>query len=536
MAQDPSEVPYVAPSRRSPSYYFVLFVLVAPLWCFVPLSWAFVVYALRSGSIWYFSWPGRLFFAITLCEVIFSVYHYHLVRHIKSLVPHNTVDFSELQSAFHRVLKAGLADLSEDGLDEETLNVSRPGSPEETIVKLEADDHRAMDFRNTLRTWFGKVQWSAVRKHEVRQWLYWSIFNADLPPLSELSDSHRAVLDDTMQLLEKRLGKEVPEGSCPQAKPMRLSVDPIYVTWRPFALYASVAIVNFYLKNWYWKQRGFRYGSYENLEYIVSIPRGWDSVHGPRPLVLLHGLGLGLLQYHKFFRLVNKEFKDRPILIVLQPHISQEIFHPRFLQPLSRRETSKRLAGLIYALGWAKYLERDGSESEGEKMERKTGKTSGHGITLLSHSNGSYTHAWMLKDFPHLVTRSCFVDPVTFCSWEGDIARNFLYRTPTTGPEILISYFVGSELGVANLMHKHFDWSSNALWYEDIPNARDPSKTIFLLGGKDGLIHTERVLKYLRSHGVRKGIWCDPEGLHGQALLAGGEGMKRILEWLQEPQ
>ena len=63
------------------------------------------------------------------------------------------VDFSELQSAFHRVLKAGLADLSEDGLDEETLNVSRPGSPEETIVKLEADDHRAMDFRNTLRTY-----------------------------------------------------------------------------------------------------------------------------------------------------------------------------------------------------------------------------------------------------------------------------------------------------------------------------------------------------------------------------------------------
>jgi len=120
--------------------------------------------------------------------------------------------------------------------------------------------------------------------------------------------------------------------------------------------------------------------------YIISIPRGWDSVHGPRPLVLLHGLGLGLLQYHKFFRLVNKEFKDRPILIVLQPHISQEIFHPRFLQPLSRRETSKRLAGLIYALGWAKYLERDGSESEGEKMERKTGKMGGHGITLLSHS------------------------------------------------------------------------------------------------------------------------------------------------------
>ncbi|THV08470.1 hypothetical protein K435DRAFT_847328 [Dendrothele bispora CBS 962.96] len=532
MAQDPAETPYAPPSRRSFSYYLVLLVLVAPLWCFVPLSWVWVIYVLRSGWIWSFSWPARLCFAVSLCEVIFSVYHYHLVRYVSNSVRHAHVNFSELQSAFHRVLKAGLADLPEDGYDEETLNVSRPGSPEETIVKLEADDHRAIEFRNTLRTWFGKVQWSVVRKHEVRQWLYWSIFNTDLPPLSELSESHRTVLDDTMQLLEKRLGQEIPEGSCPDARPMRLSVDPVHILWRPFVLYASVAVANFYLKNWHWKKRGFQSGSYENLEYIIRIPHGWDSTHGSRPLVILHGLGLGLLQYHTFFRQVHKEFKDRPILIVLQPHISQDIFHPRFLQPMSRRETSKRLAHLIHALGWSRYLEQDGSESEEEKRDSETDRLSGNGVTLLSHSNGSYAHAWMLKDFPHLVTRSCFVDPVTFCSWEGDIARNFLYKTPTTGPELVVRYFVGSELGIANLMHKHFDWSSNALWYEDIPNARDPSKTIFLLGGKDGLLHTERVLKYLHSHGVRKGIWCDPEGLHGQALLTGGEGMKTILEWL----
>ena len=49
---------------------------------------------------------------------------------------------------------------------------------------------------------------------------------------------------------------------------------------------------------------------------------------------------------------------------------------------------------------------------------------------LTAFHSGSYTHAWMLKDYPSIVTRSCFVDPVTFCSWEGDVCYNFLYRQP----------------------------------------------------------------------------------------------------------
>lgn len=115
-------------------------------------------------------------------------------------------------------------------------------------------------------------------------------------------------------------------------------------------------------------------------------------------------------------------------------------------------------------------------------------------------------------------------------------------------------YFVGTEIGVANILQRHFDWASNSLWYEEIPNARDPSKTLFLLGGKDDIVNSEvysllflrvlswltntlqRVKRYLTSHGVRKGLWYDPEGRHGQALVTGGNGHAEILRWLQEPE
>jgi len=42
---------------------------------------------------------------------------------------------------------------------------------------------------------------------------------------------------------------------------------------------------------------------------------------------------------------------------------------------------------------------------------------------------------------------------------------------------------------VANLLQRHFDWSSNALWCEEIPNARNPAKTMFVVGGKDAIVN-----------------------------------------------
>lgn len=57
--------------------------------------------------------------------------------------------------------------------------------------------------------------------------------------------------------------------------------------------------------------------------------------------------------------------------------------------------------------------------------------------------------------------------------------------------ELLMRYFVGTEIGVVNLLQRHFCWTSNSLWFEEIPSARDPHRTKFLLGGKDDIIHSE---------------------------------------------
>ncbi|KAF9076719.1 hypothetical protein BDP27DRAFT_1312478 [Rhodocollybia butyracea] len=533
MTIDISEIPD-APKRRTIDFYTVLLFLVAPLWCAVPLAWGFVIYALHTGKVWSYSLPWLTLFSVSLFEMIFSIYYHHLSKQLSGPPKNGHGNTTEIQLAFHRILKVGLASLPPDGDDEE---VDRPGSPNEAIVQLEPDDPRAIEFRNTLRTWFRREPWSTVRLHQVRQWIYWAIFNKDLPAPETLPQAHKVVLDESLDLLQKRLGKPIPEGSNSSVKPILLNLDKPNILWRPLTFYVLTAIGNLCLDLWYQKSHNFRRGSLDGLEYLVRIPKKWrSSDRHPRPILFFHGLGLGLVQYHNFLSRLVRDFSDRPLLIILQPHVSQDIFHPKYLAPTPRKQTTAALARLLVSFGWADLEPAvSGCSTEDEqKGAIYAPKRRLSGVTALSHSNGSYAHAWMLKDYPHMLSRSCFVDPVTFCCWEGDVCRNFFYKTCTTGFELMVRYFVSTELGVVNLLQKNFDWSSNSLWFEEIPNARDPSKALFLFGDKDSIVATNRVKLYLRSHGIRKGLWSDPQGHHGEALLAGGDGCRLVYDWLRE--
>ncbi|KAJ7590911.1 hypothetical protein C8J56DRAFT_1013742 [Mycena floridula] len=512
--------------RRSTSYYFVLLFLVAPLWCVLPVSWAFVLWSFIRG--FNKSW----LYYLALLEVAFSIYYRYLVHIVQKSPPYITGNPAELQMALARVLKAGMAQLPINGFDEESLDSDRPGSPAESIVQLERDDPRAIDFRNTLRNWFRRAPFSSIRMHEVKKWVYWSIFSCDMPLPDQIPHSRRLVLDDAVELLQKRMGVLVPEGtSLGKVEPLRLTLDDVSISWRPLTFYALITSINWCLKQryrWFW---GLHYDTYDELEYLIRRPSAWNSITGPRPIVVAHGLGLGLLQYTALVTDLVEKFPDRPLLILIQPHISQNIFHPRFLKPFSRHEMTGRLAGLLQELGW---VSGESTTSQNEEKPIDDSLRTAQGVTMLSHSNGSYCHAWMLKGFPEMISRSCFVDPVTFCSWEGDVCYNFVYRSCTTGIQILMRYFVGSELGVANLLQRHFDWSSNSLFFEDIPNAKDPKKVLFVIGGKDAIVNTPRVIKYLSSHGIRKNLWVDPSARHGQALISGQPGHTEILRWLAE--
>ncbi|KAG6333721.1 hypothetical protein ID866_5364 [Astraeus odoratus] len=453
-----------------------------------------------------------------------SVLHYHLVKSISGPPPSSLRNLSELRSGFARVLKCGLASHIEEIADEDD---ARPGSPAEAIVQLRADDPRAVEFREWMRAWFRRATWSSIKKQDVYSYLHWVFYNKAMPPMEMLSKRRRALLDEAIFFFEKRAGKTVSNDPSIGVQPIRLTIDEVNVNWRPFTWYVMVLTSNWVLKNWLVRSYGVQFGCYNGLDYLVRIPQSWDPDHGRRPIVFLHGLGLGLMQYKLILSDLLKNHLDRPLLVPLQPHVGQNIFHPRFLRPMSRHEMTACLVGLLREFGWApSSKELDNAFLSDQEPDRK-------GVVILSHSYGSFVHAWFLKAYPHLAVRSCLVDPVAICCWEGDMCYNFIYKRCSTGMDLLMRYFVGSELGVANTLQRHFDWTSNSLWFEDLPNAHDPDKTLVMLGGKDVILNAERIRRYLASHGVRKGIYFDPEGRHGQPFVGHGHGYDTITKWLQ---
>lgn len=113
---------------------------------------------------------------------------------------------------------------------------------------------------------FKKVPWSKVRRENFHQWLYWSTFNTALPPQEKIPDSHRMVLDEATELLEKRIGCSIPTGSDPSIKTLLLTIDPVNVLPRPLMWYVFVRVANKYLRSKYEMKYGLVYGKYKDLE------------------------------------------------------------------------------------------------------------------------------------------------------------------------------------------------------------------------------------------------------------------------------
>ena len=113
------------------------------------------------------------------------------------------------------------------------------------------------------------------------------------------------------------------------------------------------------------------------FRYCICIPETWDPVHGRRPIVLFHGLGIGLMQYKLLICDLLRNFSDRPIVIPIQPNISQDIFHSKFLKPTNRREMTARLSSLLRELGWV---------SSSKDCNLSSPNSLSQGVVILSHS------------------------------------------------------------------------------------------------------------------------------------------------------
>lgn len=300
----------------------------------------------------------------------------------------------------------------------------------------------------------------------------------------------------------------------PRIRMMRLTIDPVRVRCRPLACYLVTNTLS-YLTIRRAMRGGFQMCTEGRLPYLYRPAPDTCTSNGDRrldttPLVVLHGLGIGLAQYASLvsFLLHSPIFAHRPIVILLQPNISQSILSPAFLKPFGHHETTSAFRSILARHNWSS-------------------------IDVLSHSYGSLVHSWLIKSLASRVRRSCFVDPVCFQLWVPFVCSNFIYKRASTPIELLMRYFVAREVGTANTLCRYFDWSSNILWPHEIEKLQDGRRTRFYLAEDDAILSAKDTLEYLVECGCpRQNVHYGKRKAHGEMLMHGGDDFDKIVEWL----
>lgn len=167
----------------------------------------------------------------------------------------------------------------------------------------------------------------------------------------DIEQDKLGLVEHCLDLVEARAGKTFPEGRNKDIKVIRLTLDPVRVAQRPFILYAFVWAAQKLVIGNAWLQ-GFRRHREGSTNYIIRIPPGWTpSTNAPesqQPLLFIHGLGMGLVQYMSLLLHLGKakNLQERPIIVLVQPHISMSFFEKEYLNPPENKSTVTELLAI----------------------------------------------------------------------------------------------------------------------------------------------------------------------------------------------
>ena len=224
---------------------------------------------------------------------------------------------------------------------------------------------------------------------------------------------------------------------------MRVIIDPIRYQHRPLFLYGLVAGLH-WLYSAYLSSIGYCHYRSASLEYFHRPPM--DPSAAVRPtLVFVHGISNGLSSYHTFVSRLSDSGNRHVVLLVL-PFISMRI-----------EEHVPTAKDTVEALRDA--LVTHTAPAGSDRPPR---------FILIGHSYGSLVASWFIKAYPSLLLSVVLIDPVCFLLFLPHLCYNFLYRQPISPMHHILSFFAAKELFISHTLHRHFFWTVNVLWVEDL--------------------------------------------------------------------
>ncbi|KAL1864913.1 hypothetical protein Daus18300_007480 [Diaporthe australafricana] len=334
------------------------------------------------------------------------------------------------------------------------------------------------DLETYVRGWFDKAHMEDIRRDNLRDWLLWSLFGRE-----GIYGDDADELDEYIAELEERMAVTFKKGRG-DAKPLRLSFDSVKMTHRSLLFYSLTGSADllttlflfaigfsFYRQpsNTFFSVFPFRpmtlISSKESAAPEMSYFYRPHKSKTHRPIVFIHGVGIGLAPYILWLKSVPRDVGI--IAIELLP-VSNKICPP---MPAS--------ADLVDSI--SKILAQHGAEYDS--------------FVYVGNSYGTLLLSPMLKreGLAAKIASVVLVDPVALLLHLPDVAWNFTRRRPRTGPEWEIYYGAAMDPMVAHTLARRFDFKDAILWRDQLKGRR----ATVILGSRDCVTNPMAVASYV---------------------------------------
>lgn len=220
------------------------------------------------------------------------------------------------------------------------------------------------------------------------------------------------------------------------------------------------------------------------------------------PIVFIHGIGVGLVSHVMFLdelhKALNAEASEDDQVGILAIELLQ--VSSRITTSIPRRaEFVTQLTSMInHHFGSGRFV-------------------------LASHSYGSVMSTHVMND-PQLSTRisgTLLVDPVSILLHMPDVAYNFTVRPPVRANEFQLWYFASKDPQIAHTLGRHFFWSENVLWRDQIDHlmVNHNMRLTASMGSDDLIVNTNAVRAYLAERDLPDPVLVEDVAGHKQMQL-----------------
>lgn len=328
--------------------------------------------------------------------------------------------------------------------------------------------------RKVIEGWHLDTPIIDIQYNNVLEWCGWAFFGKNV---QDMSDKELAENSDIVAYIEQQAKWTFSKGNSDKVRSARLTLDPIFATQRPFFFYGTVLLFNA-LCHLILYFIGFRRKSeFDGVgQKIYYRPKVGDS-NGALPIVFIHGIGIGFLHY---LGIILSFPRNVDVYLVEWPHVSMQlsIVAPRVDSTVS---------------SFIKMLSAYGHEQ----------------ACFVAHSLGTSALSWMLHDpiGKKVVASTVLLDPVTFLLCDPTLATSFVYKDPRTTIDFLMHFCLSQELFIANALSRHFNWSHNIMFVEDLveafprdnyrPSGNNTIHHSIFLSSHDAIVPVGPVSRYL---------------------------------------